>query len=210
MFDTGNCLSRPETSAIASGNPETARKPEPSPNPGRTAKATAAASVPATIQTGKGVIAIPPIANVEAIRISATDETASQRLGREPHRCRRSTNGIDRRLAAEHQDDKGERPQRARCRSSIPKSPKARTRLQKASRQIPMTTPAIVRLPIRQAFGIGRRSHIVRRQRHAEEVAGDHDDDHQQGRQNRVPGHDQADRPGRAPCTIFLMMEFSV
>ncbi len=53
------------------------------------AKAAAAASVPATTKAGKGVIAIPPTANVEAIAISATDDTASQRLGREPHRCRR-------------------------------------------------------------------------------------------------------------------------
>ena len=50
-----------------------------------TAKAIAAASVPATTQAGKGVIAIPPTANVEAIKRSATDETTSQKLGREDH-----------------------------------------------------------------------------------------------------------------------------
>jgi hypothetical protein len=35
-------------------------------------------------------MAIPPTANIEAIRISATDETISQKLGREDHSRRRS------------------------------------------------------------------------------------------------------------------------
>jgi hypothetical protein len=51
-----------------------------------TAKAAAAARVPATIKAGKGVIAIPPTANVEAIRRSPTDEAMSQALGREDQR----------------------------------------------------------------------------------------------------------------------------
>ena len=38
------------------------------------------------------------------------------------------------------------------------------------------------------------RPHVVRRQGHAKEVAGDHDNDHQHGGQDRVSGHDQADR----------------
>jgi hypothetical protein len=50
------------------------------------AKAAAAASVPATTHAGKGVIAMPPIANVEAIRRSATDEMMSQILGWDDHR----------------------------------------------------------------------------------------------------------------------------
>src|SRR5665213_479728 len=54
------------------------------------AKMAAAARVAATSETGKCVIAIPPTANVEAIAISATDDPASKRLGREPHKCRRS------------------------------------------------------------------------------------------------------------------------
>jgi hypothetical protein len=53
------------------------------------AKATAAASTPATTEAGMAVMAIPPTANVEAITISTMDDTASQRLGREPHKCRR-------------------------------------------------------------------------------------------------------------------------
>ena len=40
----------------------------------------------------------------------------------------------------------------------------------------------------------GRRPDIVGRQRHAEEVAGDHDQDHQQRRQDCMAGHEQADR----------------
>ena len=54
------------------------------------AKMVAATSVPATSKAGKAVIAISPTANVEAIAISAIDETASKRLGRVPHKCRRS------------------------------------------------------------------------------------------------------------------------
>ena len=50
------------------------------------AKTAAAASVPATTHTGKGVIAMPLTAKVEAIRRSATDEMRSQMLGREDHR----------------------------------------------------------------------------------------------------------------------------
>jgi hypothetical protein len=40
----------------------------------------------ATTHAGKGVIAIPPTASVEAIRRSAPDETRSQILGREDHK----------------------------------------------------------------------------------------------------------------------------
>jgi hypothetical protein len=47
-----------------------------------TAKAAAAASVPATTHAGRGVIAMPPTDKVEAIRISAIDERRSQTLGR--------------------------------------------------------------------------------------------------------------------------------
>ena len=46
-----------------------------------TAKAMAAASTPATTKGGNGVIAIPPIANAEAITISTTEDATSQRLG---------------------------------------------------------------------------------------------------------------------------------
>ena len=55
-----------------------------------TAKAAAAARVPATIEAGKDFIAKPPMANVEAIIRSATDDTTSQKLGREDHSRRRS------------------------------------------------------------------------------------------------------------------------
>jgi len=55
----------------------------------RIAKIAAAASVPATTRAGKGVIAMPATAKVEAIRRSATDERRSQMLGREDHRWRR-------------------------------------------------------------------------------------------------------------------------
>ena len=37
----------------------------------------------------------------------------------------------------------------------MPNLPTARTPVQKASRQIPIVTPAIVNLPMRHAFGIG-------------------------------------------------------
>ena len=50
------------------------------------AKTTAARSVPATTKTGKGVMKIPPMANAEAIRISATDDTPTHKLGREDQR----------------------------------------------------------------------------------------------------------------------------
>ena len=53
------------------------------------AKAAAAASVQAIVRTGRGIMAIPPTANIEAIRISAADAAASHGLGREPHMCRR-------------------------------------------------------------------------------------------------------------------------
>ena len=49
----------------------------------------AATSVPATAKVGKGVMANPPMASVAAIITSATDDAASHRLGRDPHRCRR-------------------------------------------------------------------------------------------------------------------------
>jgi hypothetical protein len=54
-----------------------------------TANAAAAASVPATTKAGRGIIARPPTASIAAITTSATDDRTSQRLGREPHRCRR-------------------------------------------------------------------------------------------------------------------------
>jgi hypothetical protein len=50
------------------------------------AKAAAAASVQATTHAGNGVMAMPPMAKVEAIRRSATDETRSQTLGRDDQR----------------------------------------------------------------------------------------------------------------------------
>ena len=50
----------------------------------------AAASTPATVEAGKGAVAIPPIAGVDAIRISPIDEAKTQPPGRENHRCRRS------------------------------------------------------------------------------------------------------------------------
>ena len=50
------------------------------------AKATAATRVPATTHAGKGVIAKPPTARVEAMRRSATDAMRSQILGRDDHR----------------------------------------------------------------------------------------------------------------------------
>jgi hypothetical protein len=54
------------------------------------AKATADNRVPTTTMAGKRVIAIPPPANVEAIAISVIEDATSKRLGREPHKCRRS------------------------------------------------------------------------------------------------------------------------
>jgi hypothetical protein len=41
--------------------------------------------VDATAQGGNAVMAIPPMANIEAIRTSAVDDATSHRLGREPH-----------------------------------------------------------------------------------------------------------------------------
>jgi magnesium-transporting ATPase (P-type) len=46
-----------------------------------TAKTAAAANVPTTSEAGKGVMAIPPMANVDAIRRSAMDENTTQKLG---------------------------------------------------------------------------------------------------------------------------------
>jgi len=54
------------------------------------AKVSAAADVPTTNETGRAAMAIPPTANIEAIRISTTDDAASQMLGREGHSRRRS------------------------------------------------------------------------------------------------------------------------
>ena len=48
-----------------------------------TAKAAAVMSVPRTAGNGKGVVAIPATDSVAATRISATEETTTQRLGRE-------------------------------------------------------------------------------------------------------------------------------
>jgi len=64
------------------------------------------------------------------------------------------TNGVERRLATEHQDDKGEGPQCVDVKA-LSNLPTARTPVQKASRQIPMMTPAIVKLPMRHSFGVG-------------------------------------------------------
>jgi hypothetical protein len=50
------------------------------------AKAAAATNVPATTHAGKGVIAKPPTARVEAMRRSATDAMRSQTLGRDDHK----------------------------------------------------------------------------------------------------------------------------
>jgi hypothetical protein len=50
------------------------------------AKAAAATSVPPTTHAGKGVVATPPTATVEAIRRSATDERRSQMPWREDHK----------------------------------------------------------------------------------------------------------------------------
>ena len=54
------------------------------------AKTTAATSVPPTKSIGRGVMAIPQVASVEAISRSTTDYPMSHRLGREDHRRRRS------------------------------------------------------------------------------------------------------------------------
>jgi nitrogen regulatory protein PII len=51
-----------------------------------TANTIAAVSVATTTDAGKGVIAIPPMAKMVAIRTSLTDEAATQTLGREDHR----------------------------------------------------------------------------------------------------------------------------
>ena len=53
------------------------------------AKAAAATSVSPITSNGKGAIAIPRFAIVEAINRSATDESISQKLGRVDHRRRR-------------------------------------------------------------------------------------------------------------------------
>ena len=51
---------------------------------------TAAANVPMIVNAGSGVMAIPAIASVDAIRTSAREDARSQTLGREDQRCRRS------------------------------------------------------------------------------------------------------------------------
>jgi hypothetical protein len=54
------------------------------------AKTIAATSIPATTKMGKGAIAIPHIASVDAINKSSTDDPMSHMLGVEDHRCLRS------------------------------------------------------------------------------------------------------------------------
>jgi hypothetical protein len=54
------------------------------------AKTAADTSVAPTANTGKGLMAIPQIASVEAIDTSATDDTISDRLGRAGPMCSRS------------------------------------------------------------------------------------------------------------------------
>ena len=54
------------------------------------AKTAAATSVPPTTNTGRGLMAIPQVASVEAISRSTTDDPTSHRLGREDPMRRRS------------------------------------------------------------------------------------------------------------------------
>jgi hypothetical protein len=99
------------------------------------------------------------------------------------------TNGIDRRLAAEYQDHKGQGPQRVdrEVHLEFPDGQDAGAKSQQtgthddARRRQATDTPRI---------GHRRRPHVVRRQRHRKKIAGDHHDDHQQRSQNRLPGHD--------------------
>jgi hypothetical protein len=92
------------------------------------AKAAAAASVPATTKVGKGVITIPPTANVEAIRRSPTDEAepSARARGQQPPTF----------TIAEHDDHKGQRPQRPDI-EPIRQTPKARTAIQKTNLRLP-------------------------------------------------------------------------
>lgn len=64
--------------------------------------------------------------------------------------------------------------------------------MQKASRQAPMATPAVLKLPMRHEFGAadGRTLSVVKDMER--EITGDHHNHHQQRSQDRLPGHDQA------------------
>lgn len=64
------------------------------------------------------------------------------------------TNGIDRRLAPKHQGCKGQGSERPSSEVQL-KLAGGQDTGAKASRQTPMITPAIVKLPMRHAFGIG-------------------------------------------------------
>jgi hypothetical protein len=66
----------------------------------------------------------------------------------------------------------------------------------KASSPTPMMTPDTVSWPI-HAFGVGDGRTVSGRQRHAEKVAGAHDEHHQQWHQDRLTGHDKADGQGK-------------
>ena len=72
-----------------------------------TAKTAAAASVPATIQAGKGVIAIPAMDSAEAIKYRLADDPSQS--SDETPTVPAFTNGMGRCLATEHQSDKRER-----------------------------------------------------------------------------------------------------
>lgn len=54
------------------------------------AKTVAAASIPPTAKKGRGAMAIPQVASVEAISTSTADDAMSHKLGREDHMRRRS------------------------------------------------------------------------------------------------------------------------
>jgi hypothetical protein len=103
------------------------------------------------------------------------------------------TIGVHRSLVAEYDDDKGQRPQ---CANVEPHPIGAESQDGRAKDQLADSHDDAGYCQIADPPPIrhGRRPDIVGRQRHAEKVARDHDEDHQQGRQNRMPGHDQADR----------------
>jgi outer membrane protein len=100
------------------------------------AKTAAATSVPPTTNMGRGVMAIPQVASVEAISRSTTDDPTSHRLGtRGPHALAFAIR-IGRRLIAEHDGHEGQV-----LSASIPKPRRnlamARTAVQKTSSRFP-------------------------------------------------------------------------
>ena len=157
------------------------------------AKAAAATSVPTTAMSGKGAMAIPATASVAAMRMSRSDDAASHRLGREDQIRRRS-----RLLYVVAWLPKTMTTKASVLQPIDVESGEVRANSQDghAKRQLAESHDGAGDRQIADSPDIGQRRgpHVVRRQRHPEDVADDHDQRHQQRRQDRLPGHDEPDR----------------